>query len=304
MNAAATAGRPIVTVNLGDYPATRAWKSGQLDSDLIDVRFSGLRAVWDEFAAMMRTQKYDCSEMSLVSYLQARALDQPFVLLPVVVTGKMQHGYIGYDAQRGPLRPKDLEGRRVGVRSHPQTTGTWARSILQNEHGVDLDGIQWICVEDPHVEGSSVPPNVGYDHSGRTMLQILLAGDVDAAVLGPDMHRDPRVQPVIADADQAAARWLDRHGIVQIIHMPVVTQALARARPDIVRELFRLYMASRAAAPEQERTAFAPHPAGVEPLRRGLQCMIDVCCEQNLLARRLTVDELFDDTTRRLGAVA
>jgi 4,5-dihydroxyphthalate decarboxylase len=293
--------KQIVRMNLGDYPATRALKAKEIESDAIELRFSGLRAVWNEFEAMIRQLKYDCSEMSLVSFLQAKARGVPVVLLPVVVTGWAQHGHIGYNSDRGVIAPKDLEGKRVGIRSITQTSGTWARSILQNEHGVDLDSIRWVCVEEPHVADYDVPANVDYDRSGRTLADVLLAGEIDASILGPDMYKDSRIKTVIPDAAAAIERWHRRHGITQIVHMPIVTEALARHHPEAVREVFRLYMASRAAASAEEQAAFARHPAGLSRLRHGLELMIEACMQQKLLPRRLTVEELFDDTTIGLG---
>jgi 4,5-dihydroxyphthalate decarboxylase len=41
-------------------------------------------------------------------------------------------------------------------------------------------------------------------------------------------------------------------------------------------------------------------PFGVDALRPSLALAIDYAYEQGLLARRLEVDELFDDTTRAL----
>lgn len=290
-----------VSINLGDYPATRALKTGAVASDSVALTFSGLRAVWNEFEAMVRTLKYDVSEMSLVSFLQAKAWGAPLVLLPVTVTGWTQHGHIAYNAEKGVPRPKDLEGRRVGIRSITQTSGTWARSILAHEHGVDLDAITWVCVERPHVAEYKEPANVVYDDTGRVLADVLLAGEIDASILGPDIDKDPRLQKLIPDHAEAIARWEARHGTTQIVHMLIVTEELSRNHPEVVREIFRLYMASRAAAPETERATFARHKTGLSNLRPALELMIGAALEQGLLPRRLSVEELFDETTIGLG---
>ena len=48
----------------------------------------------------------------------------------------------------GTLSPKDIEGRRVGVRTYAQTTGLWVRGILQHDYGVDLDKVEWMTIVD------------------------------------------------------------------------------------------------------------------------------------------------------------
>jgi 4,5-dihydroxyphthalate decarboxylase len=43
-----------------------------------------------------------------------------------------------------------------------------------------------------------------------------------------------------------------------------------------------------------------PYRFGVEACRPILEIMIDFCFQQKLIPRKVTVDELFDDTTRAL----
>jgi 4,5-dihydroxyphthalate decarboxylase len=44
-----------------------------------------------------------------------------------------------------------------------------------------------------------------------------------------------------------------------------------------------------------------PYRFGVEACRPMLEITIDFCHQQKLIPRRMSVDELFDDTTRMLG---
>ena len=45
-----------------------------------------------------------------------------------------------------------------------------------------------------------------------------------------------------------------------------------------------------------------PYRFGVEACRPILEIIIDFCRQQKLIPRPISVDELFDDTTRALGA--
>jgi 4,5-dihydroxyphthalate decarboxylase len=100
---------------------------------------------------MVREQAFDVAEMAIVTYLMARSFGKPMVLLPSVVVARHQYTHAVYRADLGNLKPRDLEGRRVGIRSFTTTTGAWLRGILANEHGVDLDAVHWMTFEDAHV---------------------------------------------------------------------------------------------------------------------------------------------------------
>src|SRR6478752_1181621 len=78
----------------------------------------------------------------------------------------------------GNLKPRDLEGRRVGIRSFTTTTGAWLRGILANEHGVDLDAVHWVTFEDAHV--AEYIDTTERAPAGRPIIQMLLDGELDA----------------------------------------------------------------------------------------------------------------------------
>jgi 4,5-dihydroxyphthalate decarboxylase len=72
-----------------------------------------------------------------------------------------------------------------------------------------------------------------------------------------------------------------------------------KARPDVVREVFRMFLEARRAFGGND--ALDPLRFGLENVRKSLELVIDYAHQQKLLTRRFSVDELFDDTTRVLG---
>ena len=81
--------------------------------------------------------------------------------VPVFLVRAFHHGAILVNTQGRHPHAKDLEGKRVGVnRGYTVTTGVWARSILQQEHGVDLSKITWVLSGDEHVAEYRPPANV------------------------------------------------------------------------------------------------------------------------------------------------
>jgi 4,5-dihydroxyphthalate decarboxylase len=279
---------------LGDHPCTAALRGGSVKSDSVTLDFVDYSPTNKGFKPMVRDQAFDVSEMAIVTYLMAKSVGKPMVLLPSVVVARFQHAYAVYRAELGNLKPRDLEGKRVGIRSFTTTTGAWLRGILANDYGVDLDSIHWVTFEDAHV-AEFVDITVRAPQ-GKEIIQMLLDGDLDA-VLGEKVER-PGLKPLFPDAAAEEKSWLAKHKVVPINHMVVVSEALSHTHPDAVREAFRLLQASAAAAPTDARPA--PPQFSAEEMRRSLALISEYTVQQGLIPRAFAVDELFDDLTRTL----
>jgi 4,5-dihydroxyphthalate decarboxylase len=285
---------------LGNYPITKPLKSGTVRSDLVDFDFVEVKVANNLFKQVVRDAKYDVAELAIVTYLQAKAFGKPYVLVPAVIVSRGQHHTIAYNPERGPLKPSELEGKRVGVRAYTVTTGTWVRGILASDYGVDINKVEWITFEDPHVAEYRDPDIIKRAPQGKELAQMLLDGEVAAGIVG-DKLPDPKLKHLIPDADATAATWAKRHHGVPINHMLVVRQELSRSRPDVVKDIFRRLYASKQAAGLPDGGELDPYRFGVEACRPILEIIIDFCHQQKLISRRMSVDELFDDTTRMLG---
>ena len=134
------------------------------------------------------------------------------------------------------------------------------------------------------------------------MTKMLLEGELDAAIYGAELPDDKRLQCVIPDPEAAARKWHARHGVVPINHMVVVTEDLARSDPAAVKEVYRMLLESKRAAGSPKPGGFDLHPFGFEVCRPALNMIIDYCIQQKLIPGRFAVEDLFDDTTRALGA--
>ena len=286
---------------LGNYPNTKALKSGAVRSDLVDFDFVEVKVANNLFKQVVRDARYDVAELAIVTYLQAKAYGKPYVLLPAVVVSRGQHHTIAYNPDRGPLKPSDLAGKRVGVRAYTVTTGTWVRGILASDYGIDIDKVEWITFEDPHVAEYRDPDIVKRAPEGKELTQMLLDGEIAAGIVG-DKLPDPKLKHLIPDAEAAAQNWAKQHHGVPINHMLVVRQELSRSRPDVVKDIFHQLRASKQAAGLPDGGELDPYRFGVEACRPILEIIIDFCQQQKLIPRRMSVDELFDDTTRVLGA--
>jgi 4,5-dihydroxyphthalate decarboxylase len=291
---------PTLRINLADYPVTLALKEGRVASPSFALDFCGPEKARNGFRAMLDEQAYDAGELALMTFLQAKAYGRPFVLLPLPVSGRFQHHCIGYNSDCGDLAPRDIEGRRVGLRTYSQTTSVWTKGVLQHEYGVDLDKVTWLTINDAHLNEHRDPPNCERLPAGSKLDQMLLDGEIPAAILGSQLPKDPRIRPLIPEPQAAAQDWYKREGVLPVNHMIVVNETLSREQPKVVRELYRVLAESRAAAPAETVTKLPP--LGFEANRKTLEMAIEWSFEQHVIPRRLTVDELFDETTRNLGA--
>jgi 4,5-dihydroxyphthalate decarboxylase len=280
---------------LDDHPCTAALKQGQLKSDSVALDFVDYSPTHKGFKPMVRDAAFDVSEMAIVTYLMAKAVGKPMVLLPTVVMARFQHGYALTHARLSPLTPAGLNGKRVGIRSFTTTTGAWLRGILANDHGVDLDSIHWVTFEDAHV--AEFQDNTMRAPQGRQIIQMLLDGELDA-VLGENVQH-PDLRPLFADAVAEQRSWFARHQVVPINHMVVVSENLSGTRPDAVREVFRLLQQSAARA-EAEAATTPLTSFSTEAMSRSLAMISQYAAQQGLVPRAFAVDELFDDLTRTL----
>jgi 4,5-dihydroxyphthalate decarboxylase len=266
---------------IGDYPVTKQFRT---HTDRFEFgQYQG--SVASAFKRVVRNLDFDVAEMAIMTFLVAKAFNKPYRLLPFVLMARFQHPYLVHDATRNSLAPKNLEGKRVGVRSYSVTTGAWIRGILAEDYGVDLAKIQWVTFEEAHVAEFRDPPNVQRAPAGKDINAMLLAGELDAAILGA-VPTDPKLKPVIADPQAAGKKWGEKHGAIQLNHLVGVKNTVSKAAAD---EVYDLLLESKKAA---GNPAMLPH--GVEANRRNLEVAIDCAYKQNMIPRRFTVEELFE----------
>ncbi|MGH8701979.1 MAG: phosphate ABC transporter substrate-binding protein [Burkholderiales bacterium] len=260
---------------LGDYPVTKAFKA-ESSLDFADVKVPNTA-----FKRVVRDLEFDVAELALMTFLLAKAHGKPYRLLPAVVTARFQHPLLVGTID---LQPKDLEGKRVGQRSYSVTTATWLRGILADDYGVDLDQVRWVTFEEPHVAEFRDPPGAVRAPAGKDMIAMLLAGELEAVIVG-ELPKDERLKPVIADPSAAAEAWRQKYGAIQINHMVAVKDSVSRQDAEMI---FRLLQKSKEAAGNPEM-----NPFGIEENRRNLEVAIDCTYRQRMIPRRFAVEELF-----------
>jgi 4,5-dihydroxyphthalate decarboxylase len=257
---------------------------------------------------MVRTLEFDVSEMAITTYLTARAHNKPFTALPIFVMRQFHHAPIAYNVKSGVKSPKDLEGKKVGVRAYTVTTGVWARGILATEYGVDLDKVTWVVVDEEHVQEYQKPANV-LERPGANLGKMLADGEL-AAAIGAGQVDSPDVKPLIANAREAEAAWYRKTGIYPINHTVVVKDSLLQADPTLAPRIFGAFKEAKAAFLKQldspglsgdaqvlaQRRSVVgddPLPNGVARNRKALEAIIQFARDQKILPRAVSPEEVF-----------
>ena len=298
----------------------RALKDGTVKPKTFAFDFVEVDPLIDAFRRMVRGLEFDICEMAITTYICARAHGKRMTAVPIFLVRAFHHGAILVNTKAGIRTPKDLEGKRVGVnRGYTVTTGVWARSILQDEHGVDLSKITWVLSGDEHVAEYVPPSNVVPIEKGKKMADMLVSGELVAAI-GVDSDH-PDVKPLIPNALDAGLASLKRSGHYPINHLVVIKDDLIAAHPGLARDVFDAFAQSKqvylerlkngqiekpTAVDEVHKKVMAitgdPLPYGIEPNRRVLEELVGHAMTQRIIARPFTVEQLFAPGTHDLKA--
>jgi len=297
-----------------------ALKDGTVVPEGFDLDFEEVPVLVRAFRRMVRGLEFDVCEMALTTYLCAREHGVRFTALPIFLVRAFHHGAIVRNTNFDTRQPKDLEGQRVGVnRGYTVTTGVWARAILQEEHGVDLNKITWVLSGDEHVEDYAPPANVVPIEPGRTIEEMLGTGELAAAInIQTD---DPDVQPLIPDALEAGFAAFGRNGHYPINHLIAVRDDVLDAHSGVTVALFEAFAEAKRRYLERLREgrvdrptevdrlharmmalAGDPLPYGIAPNRAVLENLIGHARTQGILRNPATIESLFAPSTLELLA--
>ncbi|WP_233805038.1 phosphate ABC transporter substrate-binding protein [Paraburkholderia sp. HP33-1] len=290
-----------LTAMMGTYKKTAPLKDGSVASPAVRLDFADVDTAQKAFKDVVRGLKFDVAELAVVTFLQAYEAGKPYVMLPFVMNGMFHHKSI-LCRTADDLKPQDLAGKTVAMRSYPQTTPTWVRGILSDEYGVELDKVRWLTQEGAHVAEFRDPEFVTRIDSTLSLEDMLRAGEVDAIIAGGALSGDPGIRTLIPEPKEAAAAWYSRTHVVPINHVVTIRKEIAETRADLVREVFDMLLKSRAASGELP-PANGPdlQPVGFDALRPALETVIRYAFEQKLISQRYTVEELYGNVAKILA---
>jgi 4,5-dihydroxyphthalate decarboxylase len=312
---ASASGTIVLKTAIATYPHTKGLKDGSVTTPGLQFEHLEVTPIVAAFRRMCRALEFDVAEMAMTTYLTAKAYNKAFTALPVFVLRQFHHAPIVYNVRSGVRSPKDLEGKRVGVRAYTVTTGVWVRGILATEYGVDLSKVTWVLNDEEHVAEyhQAYPANVIYQ-AGANLGAMLANGEL-AAAIGVGRVDSPDVKPLIPNAPEAEAAWYRKTGIYPINHAVVVKDSLLQADPTLAPRLFEAFKAAKTAFLQRlrsgaeltgEEQALAqrrslvgedPLPYGLARNRKALEAVIRFAHDQKILPRPVAPEEVFARNT-------
>lgn len=298
-----------------------ALKSGDIDTPGLELSFEEVPVLVHAFRRMVRELAYDVCEMALTTYVCARAHGVRFTALPIFLVRGLHHDKVQCNTGAGIHEPKDIEGRRVGVhRGYTVTTGVWARGILADEYGVDLHAVIWALSGDEHVASYEPPANVVPLADNEDLPQMLIEGELPAAVNAKVEH--PDVAPLVEDPDGAAMRALEERGLYPINHLVVVRDEVLEENPEVATLVFDAFATSKRRYIDalhdgrldeptgtdrmyrriMDALGDDPLPYGLEPNRPMLETLLRYAVDQRIIGEPVSIESLFHPATHDLSA--
>jgi 4,5-dihydroxyphthalate decarboxylase len=298
----------------------KAFKEGTVKPKTFEPEFEEVNPLIAAFRKMVRGSEYDVCELAITTYICAKEHGKKFTAVPVFLVRGFHHGAILVNTKAGIRTPKDLEGKKVGVsRGYTVTTGVWIRSVLQDEYGVDLSKVTWILSGDEHVAEYKAPANVVPIEPGKKMEDMLISGEIVAAI-GVDVEH-PDIKPLIPDAETEGLKSFKNRGHFPINHTVVIKDELLEKYPDLAADVFNAFAESKRMYVEKlkagqiekmtdaDKTAKAvmdatggadPLPYGIEANRKVLEELVQHALTQRIITKPVAIEDLFAPSTRNL----
>jgi len=312
-----------LTVACDKYDYLQPLREGKVQAEGIDLNVitveSGIR-----HQRMYHYGEYDACEFSMSSYLVAKSQDVGwFHAIPFFPRRMFTHKFCFIRAGDGIKKPSDLKGARIGLRSYENTLALITKGMFHNTYDLPVTDVTWVIINKEPV-GSKLPASIKVEQvEGEWSLEdLLLQGKVDAEA-EPDLpagwiRGEGTVARLFPDFESEEREYYKKTKIFPIMHPIIIKTDILTSNPWVATSLYEAFMASRRAYDdfmqqphrlsfawgrsylEEERKFFGKHPfyQGMKENYHDIQNMITFAQQQGMLARRLTVEELFTQNTR------
>jgi 4,5-dihydroxyphthalate decarboxylase len=308
---------------IADYPHTIAIKNGSIPIEGVDPEFITIVPQIAAYRRMVRQEEFDVCELAPTTYLIARAVSANFIGLPIFVTRHFHHGGLLVRPDAGIKTPKDLEGKKVGVRAYSVTTGVWARGIFTEEFGMDSSKVTWVVDDEEHVSQLKLPPNVEHTKPGQSLFSMMQSGKISAGFAanagigrsgapgGGWKNEDTSAYPdMFPNAAELEAEWYQRTGIYPMHATIVVKDAVLAEHPWVAKSLYNAFAQAKAEWLKTLDTATGgdqkyqklskivgpdPLPYGMAPNRATIDALQLAAWKQKLIPEMMPLEKIFFD---------
>lgn len=312
-------------IAVAEQPHTAAVINGSIPIEGVDAEFVTVQPQIAAFRRMVRQVEFDVCELAPTTYIIARAYGAPFVALPIFVLRRFHHAGLLVRPDADIHEPKDLEGRKVGVRAYSVTTGVWTRAVLIDEYGLDSSKVTWVVDDEEHVQQLKLPPNVIHTPPGRSLAGMMADGELAAgfhgnagvgrtgAPTGGWKTVEADYPDLFPNAAELEADWYRRTGIYPMHGTIVVKDSVLSEHPWLAKSLFDAFSrakdewlvqleAGKANTSSDKKylglrkiVGSDPLPYGMEPNLKTIQALEETAFKQKLTPARMPLERLFVD---------
>jgi len=308
-----------LTLACGDYEIIRAIKEGAVKVDGVDLTVLTDIDSSTRHWRFLRNREFDIAELSSSSYLLARDQGMPFEAIPVFLHRRFRHGFAFFNTGKNIHSPKDLIGKKIGVKSYQVSAIVWLRGILEHEYGVPHKSCEWFSEIDEDVE--FVPPDdlkLTRLPDDKYVEKMLVSGELDA-VLHPDLidpflEGNPNVARLFPDYKNDEIAYYKKTQIFPIMHVMGIRDSIVEKYPWVPVELYKAFNeAKRIGMKRMENPRIAPvvwyreaweeqeELLGKDPWEYGmtdknihnLETLVGYSYEQGLMKNKMSLDQLF-----------
>ena len=313
-------------IAVANYAHTLAVKNGSIPIAGVQANFITVDPQIAAFRRMVRDLEFDVCELAPMTYLIAKAYGSPFTALPIFVMRRFHHGGLVVRDDAGIKTPKDLEGKKVGVRAYTVTTGVWTRGILANEFGVDNSKITWVVDDEEHVTQMPLPKNVVHAPEGKSLVKLMESGEIQAgfnarAGIGREgapkagwedkqQVAPPVYNELFANASELEDQWYKRTSVYPMHGLIVVKDKLLADHPWLGKAIYDAFLEAKnqyvaglrvgrvTTADDKKYAGFIPLlgdplPYGVKDNLASINCMIEYTHQQGMTPRKFSAQEAF-----------
>jgi 4,5-dihydroxyphthalate decarboxylase len=314
-----------LTLVVAETPHTSRIRNGSIPIEGVDVEIITVDPMIAAFRRMVRNVEFDICAVAPVTYVIARAYGYPFKALPIFIQRGFHHGGLLVRPDAGIKVPKDLEGKKVGVRAYSVTSGAWTRAVLIDEYGLDSSKVTWVVDDEEHVTKLTLPPNVVRTPEGKSLNGMMADGELAAGLAGlagigrigsPTSGWKPvetDYPDLFANPAELEADWYKRTGIYPVHDTIVVKDSVLAEHPWVAKSIFNAFSQAKnewlagldsrtdLTGPEKKYANLRklvgpdPLPYGIEANLPTIKALEDTAFKQGFTPRRMSVEELFVD---------
>jgi 4,5-dihydroxyphthalate decarboxylase len=314
-----------ITLTCADYSRVMPLATGAVKPDGIDLTLLlGQRGTWASRADMLRRALHDPDvhggEQSMCGHLlRIAAGDRSHVGLPIFPLRNFTARDL-YVRKDGPIRSAaDLAGKRFGMYGWANSGSVWYRHFL-TYLGIDIHKLQWWIgnVDAPRstTVAASLPPGVNETPLGKSLSDMLIAGELDAVYSPPRPAKyHPTSGPIVRlfpEFRSVEREYFSRTGAFPPQHLIVLRRAVWEANKWIAKNLTDAFIECNNVFTEAQRnfpyatpwmeaeleetTALMGedfHPYGLEANRMQMEMFCAAAFDGGLTPRKIGTDDYF-----------